>query len=288
MRGPSHLRAARLRVPRLVREEPALFALAALAAFAYSGWSLHNHAQYGTGFDLGLFDQEVFKWSRFEIPVGTVHPDHGNLLTLHFSPILALLAPLYWLWADARTLLIAQGVLVAASIVPVFLFARARLARIPAYLLAAAYALFWGLATGVSFDFHELAFAPLLVALAVLFADRGSWRPYWITLGLLLCVKEDLAFLIVFLGLYLIVGRDVRRGLITIAVGAAGFLLITGAIMPLISGHSYGYWSYTQFGSNLPSSVGTVLRYPGLVPHVLIDNPMKVHTMLLLFAPSWG
>ena len=138
------------------------------------------------------------------LPIGTIAFSRSqNELADHFSPILALLAPLYWAWSDARVLLMAQGGLLGASLVPVFLYARPRVGRVGAYLLTAGYALFWGISAGVGYQFHELAFAPLLLGLAIYFADQGRWRGFWIAIVGLLLVKENMSVLVVFIGLWL-------------------------------------------------------------------------------------
>ena len=50
-----------------------------------------------------------------------------NLLGDHFHPALMLLAPAYWIWDDARVLLVVQALLLAASSLPLFWWARPRL-----------------------------------------------------------------------------------------------------------------------------------------------------------------
>ncbi len=49
------------------------------------------------------------------------------------------------------------------------------LRRTGAYLIAVAYAAFWVLQVGVLYEFHEGAFAPLLIALAILLSDERRW-----------------------------------------------------------------------------------------------------------------
>ncbi|MEF9883012.1 DUF2079 domain-containing protein [Streptomyces sp. P9-A4] len=75
-----------------------------------------------TGFDLGIFDQAVRAYAHFELPrspIKNVHhefPPGFSLLGDHFTPALALLAPLYWLWDDPRVLVLAQAALFAAGV----------------------------------------------------------------------------------------------------------------------------------------------------------------------------
>ena len=240
------------RAPALVRTEPLLIALSALFAVVYAIYAVWEHDHFMTDFDLAIADQAVWHYSHLTSPEITTISPPVSMLGDHFSPILIGLSPLYWLWSDPRMLLIAQGALIAASIVPVFLFARPRMGRLGAYLLAAAYALFWGISAGVGYQFHELAFAPLLIALCILFADRSQWTAYFISLGALLLVKENMAVLAVFLGLWLISGREVRRGAITVAVGLAWYFLAVNVLLPAFAGHAYTHWTYGDFGTERP------------------------------------
>jgi uncharacterized membrane protein len=151
------------------------------AAFAYSLFSLLRHWHFGSaGHDLGIVDQAIWHYSRFETPATTIRTEPTpNLLGDHFSPILWVLAPLYWIFPNVGMLLVAQGVLFALGIIPVYLFTRKRLGSLAGYCFAAAYALFWGVQSAVAFDFHEIAFAVPLIAFAIYFMDDRRWVGYF-------------------------------------------------------------------------------------------------------------
>jgi uncharacterized membrane protein len=264
--------------------EPVLLALVGLTALLDAVASVIRDVNLGSGLDLAIFDQAVWHYSRFEAPFSSIHGE--NLLGDHFHPLVAVLAPLYWIWSDPRMLVIAQAVLVAASIIPVFLFAEPRLGRVGAYLLAGAYAMFWGLQVGALYDFHEVAFAPLLVALTILFADRRRWGWFWLAVVLLLGVKEDLSIYVVFLGIYLLTVREFRHGLALVVVGIAWYELATRVFIPHFSNTgSYAYWSYTALGKNLPDAIATLISHPWRVFTVGLSTPEKRHTVIALFAP---
>ncbi|PZS21450.1 MAG: hypothetical protein DLM61_27945, partial [Pseudonocardiales bacterium] len=275
-------------LPRTVVEEPPLFLFVTALALAYAVYAVIQHDNFRTGLDLGIFDQALWHYSRFEAPASTLL-GLSNLLGDHFHPILVVLAPLYWVWSDARVLLIAQAVLVAASVVPVFLFARARVGRVGAYLLALSYGTFWGLQAGISYDFHEVAFAPLLIALAILFIDRRRWGPYFVIIALLLCVKEDQALLVCFFGVYLATMREYRRGAITFAAGIVWYLVVTNVVFPALSPTgAYTHWAYPQFGKDLPHALLGVLDHPLRVFEVLFDSSQKVKTLFYLLVAFLG
>ena len=117
---------------------------AALFAVGYALYGLFRHWHFGSSaFDLGIFDQAVWHLSRLELPASTIR-GVSNLFGDHFHPVIALFAPLYWIASGPETLIAAQAALLAASIIPVFLYLRDRLPLGAAYALAVAYALFWG------------------------------------------------------------------------------------------------------------------------------------------------
>ena len=122
-------RGALARAVRFARAEPAVLALAAVASLAYATFSVLNHGHFGTyAYDLGIFDQVMWHYSRFELPETTI-VGLPTALGDHLHPVLLLLTPLYWIWADPRMLLGAQAVLLGASVVPVFVFCRDHVGR---------------------------------------------------------------------------------------------------------------------------------------------------------------
>jgi hypothetical protein len=103
------------------------YATAGFAALFFSAISVYRHDRFASGgYDLGIFDQTIWGYSRFQIMPNTVK-GIPNLLGDHFHPALMALAPLYWLWDDVRVLLLAQAFLLAASSLPIFWSARIRL-----------------------------------------------------------------------------------------------------------------------------------------------------------------
>src|SRR4029079_13236042 len=113
------------------RQTVEVSAVAACFGAGYALYGLFRPWHFSSGYDLAIFDQAVWHMSRGAAPASTIS-GHANILGDHFYPILALFAPLYWITPRPETLIIAQAALVALSIVPVFLFARSRLAHGPA------------------------------------------------------------------------------------------------------------------------------------------------------------
>jgi len=123
-----------------------LFVLA--LTIVYSSLSILRHWHFAsTAYDLGIFDQAIWQYSRFGPPYNTVrlHLFQDNLLGDHFHPIIILLAPLYWFTDKVEALLVAQALLFAVAIVPIFLFTEKRLGKVAAYLFCISYSIFWGI-----------------------------------------------------------------------------------------------------------------------------------------------
>ena len=272
---------------RRARPDPVLAGMLVAAAALYAWWSLRLHAHWVSGgFDLGIFDQVVWHYSRFEAPASSIK-DLTSIWGDHLSPVMALFAPGYWLADDARTLLVGQALLVALGAIPVFLATQDLLGRGPARALTGAYLAFWGVASAISFDVHEVAWAPLALGTTLLAARRRAWRWYWPAVLLTLCVKEDLSFVVVFLGASVALGGDRRIGALTAAAGIAWYVLATEVVIPHY-GSGFSYWSYDAFGSGPLDALKGVAERPWRLVTVPLDDGTKAKTLALLLGPFLG
>ena len=219
---------------------------------------------------------------------------HFSVLGDHWSPILAILAPLYWIYNSPQTLLVAQAVLFALAIPPLWLFTcRAfgggRRAVVAAYLVSVAYLLSWPVASAVAFPFHEVAFVPVLTAVALERLQAGRLRTALIAVAALLLVKEDMGLLVAGIGLYLAVARPrvvPRQGLVAAALIAAGIadsVLAVYVLIPAFGGSSGYYWAYETLGSNVPQAALHLVSHPLSSLELLITPRVKLSTMLWLF-----
>ena len=286
--------------PRLLRGRLAgvdrhWLGIGAMAAVACLSYALYSYLRFRQGsyfgWDLGIFDQTVRSYAHFHLPYVTSmrhnsSADPGKLeWTDHFSPILILLAPLYWVHNSAYNLLFAQAVLLAAAALPIWAFTRRRRGLTPAYLVAAVYLLYWPLQSALAFDFHEAAFAPLLIALLIERADVRRWRQAAIAAGLLLLVKEDMGLVVAMTGVWILIRGDRRVGAYFTGAGLAAIALIIEIVMPLEGGSSMRNWQYGQFGATPGKAAIHLVEHPTLFVTELIDPHVKVTTLLWLLLP---
>ena len=250
--------------------------LAIATAVAYVLVGLFRHWHFSSSaFDLGLFDQVVWHMSRFEAPASTVL-GFANVFGDHFHPILYLFVPAYWLASGPETLIVVQSLVLGASVISVHAFARSRLSGRPAFALTSAYALFWGMQRTAWFDVHELAFAPLCIAGAVLALDRRAWGWVWVACGFLALVKEDQIPIVIALGLFAAVTIDRRRGVWLAVAATLWFLVVVNVLIPYFN--PSGVYTYE-------GSFREALTRPWLVPVIAVTPVEKVRLIAFWLLP---
>jgi uncharacterized membrane protein len=238
-----------MRRARQIAATVAVPALAACAAASYAVYSIVRHRRFESQtFDMAIMDHIVWRWSRLRLPDNPVQ-GFPHELGDHFSPVFALLGPTQWLHPGPTGALIAQGLLIGLSIIPVHRFARRRLGAVESFALALSYALFWGVWAAVDFDFHETAFAAPLLAFAIDFADAARWRPCFACLAGLVLVKEDMPLLIVAFGVWLLVTGRRRQGVFASGAGLAAFVIVNAVVMPALSGGAASHTDQRLYGA---------------------------------------
>ncbi|MFC7309572.1 DUF2079 domain-containing protein [Streptomyces monticola] len=259
----------------------------ALALFAgYVTLSFRRHALLRThGYDLGIFEQAVRAYARFEAPLVPLKGPGFNLLGDHFHPILVELVPLYWLWPSPLSLLAAQAALLALAVVPLARWAYRSTGRAAAHAVAFGYGASWGIAQTVAFDFHEVAFAVPLLALGLEALGRRRWRAAVAWTAPLLLVKEDLGMTLAAVGAYVALKGPRRLGLCTVAAGMAGSVLQLKVLLPLAnSGGRYDHWERMS-GATAPVRDGLLSTLVHL-PLDLLTPQGKPVLLILVLAPT--
>jgi len=254
--------------------------------------------------DLAIFEQAVKGYAGFGAPVIDIKGPGFNQLGDHFSPLLAVLAPFYAVFPSPVTLLVAQCVLVAVSVVPVMMVAHRFLGGPAAVLLGVAYSVSWGFQSGVDVQFHEYALAVPLLAFALWAYLSRRWVVTSVLAIVLLGVKEDLGLTVIVLGVLMLAGgvrrrgddanarHQTRAGAVTAGVGIIGTLLILLVVIPAFNPHEeWDYWGrLVTDGSDISgqTSAGAAL---GNLPHLILTffTPAeKVNTLVMLAALSVG
>ena len=220
-------------------------------------------------FDLGFFESVIRDYAHGNWPQLPL-TDTKNA-SLHFSPALALLAPVVLLWSSPIAVLVAQAVAVAAGVVPLM---RAAGAGLMAWVVAVSYGLAPGFGALIGYDFHEVALAVPLLAFSMAAMLRSDHRAAVLWALPLVLVKEDLGLTVAALGAVVFLRGSRRWGIVAMVVGAVSFLLIVLWLLPAIQGSGSFADAYG------PASPPDALR-------VLADGAdRKLRTVLFLLVPT--
>lgn len=261
----------------------AFAALAGLVCFggiALMGW-LRYKSFISPNFDFGIWCNMFHNMK--ETGEAMVTCERDKLLShfaVHISPVYYLLLPFYCLFPTPETLQIAQAVVLAAGVVPVFLLARHfKLSNPQTVVVTALYALFPVISTGCSFDLHENCFLPLFLLFTFYFYEIKKPIPMYICAALVLSVKEDAAIYLLFFALFLLVSeRKYLHGSI-LAVMAVGYFLYCGHLLETTgTGMMTNRFDNLIYDSEdgLMGAIKTILVNPGyLLTQLFTDKDAK-------------
>lgn len=244
--------------------------------FIYIGrFATQRYLAFETGaYDLGVYTQPLWNFIHGRgFYISLVDAAGSFRWAIHIEPILFLIAPIYAVWSDPRTLLWLQAAGLSLAGLPLFGLAARRLQNEWAALaIVLAYFLMPAAQAVMLFDFHAVTLAPLFLLCAFFFLDqalayqgqslwlwpdapplnrgeagverktteqveaRSHRRSYGLAglfFLLALSTKEDISLLVFMIGLYLVVLR--RRW------WEGGSLMIVGSI-----------WFYATFEVLIP------------------------------------
>jgi uncharacterized membrane protein len=264
--APAGARAGAAHPPLTLFDGPRLFLLAAIALWSTTLVRLGamRHDRFGTfGFDLGIYDQAAWLLSRARDPFVTVRglEAFGH----HVNVILFVFAPFYRLGAGPHFLLFVQVAAQASGACAVFLLARDRLAdRWPAAALGVVYLLHPTSQWLVWEFFHPdaVSIGPLLFAYWAARERRWKWFAFAAVLAAM--CKEDVALVLVVIGLLIALRGDRRIGFGVSLCSLGWYVVATRVVIPWQNGIGPFYDSFFGTLGTTPSGVAyNVFRHPG-------------------------
>ena len=201
---------------------------------AMSWYTVSKHNSFTTyAWDLGIFDQSF--WTTVNLGMVFVNTcerhlvESGSFFGVHFSPILFLLVPFYYLHQSPVTLLVLQSLIIGLSAYPIFLIARERLTEETAAALAVIYLLNPAIHGVNSYDFHVQSLLPLIFNYLLLYTLRWDTKRMVAASILALTVQEQVVVVMLSYVAFLVVHRA-YQGARWREPGA-----IRGEIMPILA-----------------------------------------------------
>jgi uncharacterized membrane protein len=261
---------------------------------SYSALAIGKHLRFDTSEDLVIYGQSIWHYSRFEAPYSSVltgiyenngwHPNSSkgfNQLGDHFTPTLVFLAPFYWIYPSAISLLIAQALLVTLGVLPIWWLAKKKFGEIFAFVLSFAYLFFVGIQSGIDFNFHPEVIAATWIGFAIYFLLRKKFLLFFIFMFLALGSKEDISAIFAGLGIYLVlVKRWYKIGLSTFFISIVWFYM--SAVLKV-----YFQTSTIQLLASNPKAsrlFAQIISNPIQIFNVMFVPFYKIETIVTLFA----
>ncbi len=261
--------------------------------FAVDRYDRYN----ATGFDLGIFTQLTWNASQGR-PLQTTVTSYDYNIHLQGSYTTVLLAPLFWVWADPRTLIIVQTLILTAGAWPAAKLAERVLER---RWLGPVFALIWLLFPSIGWmtrlDFHPIALTATMFMFAFEAADRRAWWQVDLWLILALINHEDVGLTVAFFGIYMVWIGQRRRvaGVAWVAIGIAWVLIHAFVIQPhffdsetvplrypWLNGSNLSAWWFDFTGPCL----GTKIRYPIALGLPVVYLPLLAPRRLIPALPA--
>lgn len=246
-----------------------------------------NYNRYvSQSIDVSYYHYTVWQLSEFKIPYiweGTTIP----VWSQHFEPILFFIVPIYWLIQKAGILMILQAAFVISGAIPIYMIIRDDLkSRLNALAVSFAYLAFGGLQFGFAYGFHPIMFFPTLFLWTYYFYTHKKIKLYFLFVLLSLFVKEEVAFIMMFWGFYLlIVKKEKLIGPLTMFSGLIWYFLCFNLIFPHFNREGFGYWGqYDQSaGKGVLGIIQFLLFKPAAFLNALITPSYKIDTIMHTF-----
>ena len=253
--------------------------------------AIARHLCYSSStFDLGIFAQ-MYRYMSTDLTLNTTVERNILMshLSVHFSPIYYLLLPFFLISPTVECLLIMQAAVCFSGVIPLLLMCRRwRYSETVTLGLSLAFLLFPAFTGGLFYDFHENAFLVPLLLWALYFLDANNTVGMAVSALLILCVKEDAGLYVIFLGLYALFNKRVKRynaiGLLVMGVG--GFIGVTSLVEAIGEGIKVSRYNIflTAGQDSLTDVVINVIRNPAFFFSKLL-NEDKLLFLVQMLAP---
>ncbi len=292
-----------------------LFACLMLYTITFANLTILKHYAFKTrAWDLGIFTQSL--WTTINANRFLYHTCEiflnptGSFFGVHFSPILFLVLPFYWLAQTPETLLLLQSFIIALAAVPLYRLARDKAGfRVAALTFSLAYLMYPGIHAVNWYDFHVQAFLPLFFFSAIYFATRKNWSRYFLFMLLSLACDEHAAIIMIFVGVFIAwiyrrailsaikrkdsAAREILVPSATVIMGSVWYWFTTWQrnvffpIRPEAMSTFLGSSNFSILGASSPMEIPLliVLRPWNAAQALVYNGPLKLLYILLIFGP---
>ncbi|PTN10291.1 DUF2079 domain-containing protein [Mangrovibacterium marinum] len=270
-----------------------------------------NHYFYRTSaLDLGIFNHAIYNYAHFKtsyFSLGLTPQETGIIECLgnHFSPLIFLLAPFYFIFGTYTLLIVQVAFIIAGGIGSYRYSSLLTENEFTKQTVMIHFFCIWGIYSALAFDFHLNVIAAMLVPWLFVFNKKGNIKSLLLVSILILLTRENMSLWLAFIFTGLWIDKKLRFSGFTkliypaaIAISIIYFVTVTSYIMPgFVPYESSGQLArYSHLGNNLSEIVKTIILEPFQSVKMLFSNtkqgdiyqPIKteLHLMVLL-AGGW-
>lgn len=254
-------------------------------AVAYGLISFVNHYQLRTyALDLGMFNHALYSFAHFKKATFTLGIGGNEIpfLGTHFSPIMILYIPFYYVFGS-YTLLVIQILAILFGGVAIYKYSSEIFGKnnlLPKLILIQFFSI-WGIYSSLAFDFHNNVVAAMLVLWFVYYLEKRKYIQTIIFWILVLIAQENMAVWMVFiiLGLMIKNRKQFKQEYLKFEVplilaSILYTILIIGFVMPSIQGvkTNMQFIRYNHIGNSISEVLLTFVQGPIYVLSLLFKN----------------
>lgn len=217
-------------------------------------------------------------------------PGTKNYFSVHFVPLLYLVAIPFKLWPYGETIIVVNSLFMLSAVIPLYKLAL-HVNKDKYVALVISVLLLWypTFQYTILYEFEMLRFSIPIILWMLYFWEKRSIKLYFLFVVLATLVREEVGLTIMMFGIYLLLIEKERRfGLITAFIGLGAFVLIAQAIMPALrSSSDYRHiaaGSFGSFGSTFGEIIVNIVRHPVRAITAVIQ-PIKLANMFMFFLP---
>lgn len=238
----------------------------ALYIAIFSFISLNKFYNYGyNALDLAIINQAFFNTTQGNPLASSIHPP--TYLGDHFTPIIFVLLPFYFLFKSPIVLLILQTLVLGACSIFIYLIAKNTINKNWAIIFSLAWLLNPFVQNINLFEFHFLPFAILFILISIYFYTENKF--YWFVFfnSLALLTREDVAFVIFMFGVIAFLQKKNIKWILWPVLSSVIYFLLAIKITSLLSpADGYKFLIYYSWLGQTPQEViSTLLTKPWLV-----------------------
>jgi len=249
------------------------------------------HSNY---YDLAIMDQTVYNTFKGRI-LEVTNPEGINnfkRMAIHNDIILAFLAPFYFIFSGAQTLVVVQTIVIALGAIPIYLLGKMILKSKPLGLtFAFAYLMYAPLQRAGNFDFHAVMLAVTFLLFMFYFFLRKKYWISFIFFVLSIFSKEQISltagFFAAIMAAFAYRKNDRKQlffSILIFVIGVIWFVASIWLITPYFrGGQHFALSRYESLGDGPFDVIKKIFTNPGLYTSLIFNYDNLSYLFLLLF-----